>query len=156
MDVMALDVGSRKHAVAVSDARPGSCTEVANEVDALRRRFAALARKSSDCWVVMEATGVYHWQAATLAHAAGLKVAVLNPKVTSNVAKALHRRNKTRAVDVRALLQAAAAAINPTAEPPSGPSRPRGAQAAGWRCRLHRRAPRSRWRGWRSCRRRAA
>jgi transposase len=105
MDVMALDVGSRKHAVAVSDARLASCTEVANEVEALRRQFVALASKSSDCWVVMEATGVYHWQAAVLAHAAGLKVAVLNPKVTSNFAKALGQRNKTDAVDAQVLLR---------------------------------------------------
>jgi transposase len=53
----------------------------------------------------MEATGVYHWQAATLAHAAGLKVAVLNPKVTSNFAKALGQRNKTDAVDAQVLLK---------------------------------------------------
>ena len=75
MDVRALEVGSRKHAVAVSDERLGAWTEVANEVDALRKLYAALARKAPDAWVVMEATGVYHWQAAVLAHAAGLKVA---------------------------------------------------------------------------------
>jgi transposase len=103
MDVLALDVGSRKHAVAVSDARLGAWTEVTNEVDALRKLFAALARKATDTWVVMEATGVYHWQAAVLAHAAGLKVAVLNPKVTANFAKALGQRNKTDRADAKVL-----------------------------------------------------
>jgi transposase len=105
MDVMALDVGSRKHAVAVSDARLGASTEVANEIDALRKLFAALARKAPDSWVVMEATGVYYWQAATLAHAAGLKVAVVNPKVTGNFAKVLGQRNKTDRVDAQILLR---------------------------------------------------
>lgn len=103
MDVLALDVGSRKHAVAVSDERLGAWTEVANEVDALRKVFAALARNAPDAWVVMEATGVYHWQAAVLAHAAGLKVAVLNPKVTANFAKVLGQRNKTDRADAQVL-----------------------------------------------------
>src|SRR5512147_3152827 len=105
MDVVALDVGSRKHAVAVSDVRLGAWTEVANEVEALRRLFASVARKAPDGWVVMEATGVYHWQAATLAHAAGLKVAVVNPKVTANFAKVLGQRNKTDRVDAQVLLR---------------------------------------------------
>jgi transposase len=103
MDVLALDVGSRKHAVAVSAARLGGWSEVANEVDALRKMYTALARKAPDAWVVMEATGVYHWQAAVLAHAAGLKVAVLNPKVTANFAKALGQRNKTDRADAKVL-----------------------------------------------------
>lgn len=105
MDVMAMDVGSRKHALAVSDARFCTASEVANEVDALRKVFASLAGKASDAWVVMEATGVYHWQAAMLAHAAGLKVAVLNPKVTANFARALGERNKTDPVDATVLLR---------------------------------------------------
>lgn len=105
MDVIALDVGSRKHAVAVSDARLGAWTEVANEVEALRKMFASVARKAPDGWVVMEATGVYHWQAAVLAHAAGLKVAVVNPKVTANFAKVVGQRNKTDRVDAQVLLR---------------------------------------------------
>jgi transposase len=105
MNVMALDVGSRKHAVAVSDVQLGTQTEVANTVDALRKLFAALVRKAPDAWVVMEATGAYHWQAAVLAHATGLNVAVLNPKVTANFAKALSQRNKTDRVDAQVLLQ---------------------------------------------------
>ena len=105
MDVIALDVGSRKHAVAASDARLGASTEVANEVDALRKMFSAIARKAPNAWVVMEATGVYHWQAAMLGHKAGLKVAVLNPKVTANFARALGERNKTDRVDAQVLLR---------------------------------------------------
>jgi hypothetical protein len=42
MDVMALDVGSRKHAVAVSNARLGATTEVANEAEALRNYIQAV------------------------------------------------------------------------------------------------------------------
>lgn len=118
MDVMALDVGSRKHAVAVSNARLGATTEVANEAEALRKLFSALARKAPDGWVVMEATGVYHWQAATLAHAAGLKVAVVNPKVTANFAKVLGQRNKTDRVDAQVLLRYAQAASLVAWHPP--------------------------------------
>jgi transposase len=118
MDVMALDVGSRKHAVAVSNARLGATTEVANEAEALRKLFSALARKAPDGWVVMEATGVYHWKAATLAHAAGLQVAVVNPKVTANFAKALGQRNKTDRVDAQVLLRYAQAASLVAWQPP--------------------------------------
>jgi transposase len=118
MDVMALDVGSRTHAVAVSDSRLGAMAEVANEVKALRKLFAALARQAPDAWVVMEATGVYHWQAATLAHAAGLKVAVVNPKVTANFAKALGQRNKTDRVDAQVLLRYAQSASLVPWQPP--------------------------------------
>lgn len=105
MDVVALDVGSRKHAVAVSDPRLVVAADVENTPDALRRLFAAVTRKAPQAWVVMEATGVYHWTAAVIAHAAGLKVAVINPKVTSNFAKVLSQRNKTDRVDAQVLLR---------------------------------------------------
>ena len=118
MDVMALDVGSREHAVAVSDARLSSASKLANDVDSLRKAFATLVRKAPDCWVVMEATGVYHWQAAMLAHAAGLKVAVLNPKVTANFARALGERNKTDKADAQVLLRYAQAVPLVTWQPP--------------------------------------
>jgi transposase len=109
MNVLALDIGSRRHAVAVSDSRLGAWKDVANEVGALQELFAALHRKAPDAWVVMEATGVYHWQAAVLAHAEGLTVAVLNPKVTANFAKALGQRNKTDRVDAGVLAKYAQA-----------------------------------------------
>ena len=71
MTVLALDVGSRKHALAASV--EGLCPEgeVANEQAALAALFARLATEDPGAWVVMEATGVYHWDAAMLAHAAG-------------------------------------------------------------------------------------
>ncbi|HQX95169.1 MAG TPA: IS110 family transposase [Thermomonas sp.] len=104
MTVLALDVGSRKHALAASV--EGLCPEgeVANEQAALAALFARLATEDPGAWVVMEATGVYHWDAAMLAHAAGLRVAVLNPKVTANFAKALAVRSKTDPIDARTLL----------------------------------------------------
>jgi transposase len=120
MNVLALDVGSRRHAVAVSDSRLGAWKEVANEVGAMQKVFAALRRKAPDAWVVMEATGVYHWQAAMLAHAAGLTVAVLNPKVTANFAKALGQRNKTDRVDAAVLAKyAQAMSLTPWQPPPA-------------------------------------
>lgn len=118
MDVLAIDVGSRKHALAVSNPRLCGSTEVVNEVDALCKLFAGLARKAPEAWVVMEATGVYHWQAAMLAHAQGLKVAVLNPKLTANFAKVLGQRNKTDPVDAKVLLHFAQVVPLTRWEPP--------------------------------------
>jgi transposase len=104
MEILALDIGSRSHAVASTVV--GLCAKamVENEVVALRALLGRLAARDDQAWVVMEATGVYHWQAALLAHQAGLRVAVLNPKVTANFARALGRRSKTDRMDAQTLL----------------------------------------------------
>lgn len=108
MDVMALDVGSCKHAVAVSDSRLGAMAEVANEVEALRKLFSALARKAPDGWVVMEATGGYETALACALQAAGLPVAVVNPRQARDFAKSMGRLAKTDMVDARMLAELAA------------------------------------------------
>lgn len=101
---MALDIGSRTHAVAATDSWVCPDGAVANQASALSALFARLAARDAQAWVVMEATGVYHWQAALLAHQVGLRVAVLNPKVTANFARALGQRSKTDRLDAQTLL----------------------------------------------------
>jgi transposase len=51
--------------------------------------------------VAMEATGAYHQLLATLAHAAGMRVFVLNPRALKHYAEAIGQRGKTDPVDTR-------------------------------------------------------
>lgn len=49
--------------------------------------------------VVMEATGIYYLDAAMALHAAGLKVAVINPRSAHNFARTLLENSKTDRID---------------------------------------------------------
>jgi transposase len=51
--------------------------------------------------VAMEATGAYHRLLATLAHAGGMRVLVLNPRALKHYAEAIGQRGKTDPVDTR-------------------------------------------------------
>jgi transposase len=51
--------------------------------------------------VAMEATGAYHRLLAALAHAAGMRVFVLNPRALKHYAEAIGQRGKTDPVDTR-------------------------------------------------------
>ena len=51
--------------------------------------------------VAMEATGAYHQVLAAMAHAAGMRVFVLNPRALKHYAEAIGQRGKTDPVDTR-------------------------------------------------------
>jgi transposase len=51
--------------------------------------------------IAMEATGAYHRVLAVLAHAAGMRVFVLNPRALAHYAEAIGQRGKTDPVDTR-------------------------------------------------------
>ena len=102
---VALDIGSKKHRFASFDERTRASGEVTNTGADLKRFFEGIADRDRAANVVMEATGVYHWPAAMAAHAAGLQVMVINPKVSTNFAKALSLRTKTDRVDAQMLLE---------------------------------------------------
>lgn len=102
---VALDIASKKHRYACCDGEKRSAGEVANEGRALAAFFAALRERDESARVVMEATGVYHWEAALAAHSAGLQVSVINPKTSTNFARALSVRTKTDRVDADMLLE---------------------------------------------------
>ena len=60
-----------------------------------------LATISAGSVVAMEATGVYHRLLAHGAHAAGMVVLVLNPKVLKHYARAVGQRGKTDRIDAQ-------------------------------------------------------
>jgi transposase len=72
------------------------------EVDNRAESIAAwLAGLSKGAMVAMEATGIYHRLLAHLAHAAGLRVYVLNPQTLKHYAQAIDQRGKTDGCDAR-------------------------------------------------------
>lgn len=102
---VSLDIAGRKHRYALTFKGKLEEGELNNEPAALNRFFAHIAKRDPKAQVIMEATGVYHWDAAMAAHRAGLQVMVSNPKQTVNFAKVLNIRSKTDRVDARLLLQ---------------------------------------------------
>ena len=70
-----------------------------------------------DCELaLMEATGGYETQAATALAAAGLRVAVVNPRQVRHFAKALNKLAKTDRIDARVLAEFAHS-VNPQVRP---------------------------------------
>jgi transposase len=73
--------------------------------------------------IVMEATGIYHEQAAIALHDAGIKVSVANPAHVKGFAYGLGVRTKTDGVDSRVLARYGLLAKPPCWQPPSLESR---------------------------------
>lgn len=69
-----------------------------NEATAVARWLSSIAPGSV---VAMEATGIYHRVLAALAHAAHMRVFVLNPRALKHYAEAIGQRGKTDPVDTR-------------------------------------------------------
>jgi transposase len=72
--------------------------KIDNTPMALARWLSSIARGSI---VAMEATGVYHQGLAAMAHAAGMRVFVLNPRALKHYAQAIGQRGKTDPIDTR-------------------------------------------------------
>lgn len=109
-DWLAIDVAKAKLAVGLEvggGKRPYE-REVDNDAKGLARLLQWLSErgcKLEQLTVVMEATGVYHENAARLLHQAGCRIIVANPHRVRDYAKGLGLLHKTDQVDVRALLR---------------------------------------------------
>ena len=93
--IFGVDV-AKAELVAVSADRGSRSLALPNQATAIQDWLATLARGSV---VAMEATGKYHRLLAELAHAAGMRVYVLNARDVHFYAKALGARGKTDRVD---------------------------------------------------------
>lgn len=99
---------------------------VANSPAGITDLLAWVARQSilpAELHAVMEATGVYHEQAAMLLHDAGVMVSVANPALVKNFARGLGVRTKTDAVDSLALARYGALKKPPQWLPPPAEAR---------------------------------
>jgi transposase len=94
--VYGVDVSKAKCAVGSYDCE--AVMEIRNELPELARWLRGIARGSI---VAMEATGAYHKPLAALAHAAGMRVFILNPQALKHYARGIGVRAKTDPVDAR-------------------------------------------------------
>lgn len=102
--LVALDVGSRKHAFAVRMGSQDEYGELDNTPEAIARFLVARRKQCKRLRVLVEATGIYYLDLALQAVEAGAQVMVINPKAGHHFAKAMNQRNKTDALDARMLL----------------------------------------------------
>lgn len=106
--VLGLDVSKSKlDAAVLLEGRKWYVTKARNDVIGVRRLLnwacAKTGLSATDCRVVLEATGVYHEQAAQTLHDAGSEVVIANPKRVRDYAKGKGLLTKTDAVDARLL-----------------------------------------------------
>jgi Transposase len=94
--VYGVDVSKAKLVIARYDVQ--TLAEVGNGPESIAAWLAGLPRGAV---VAMEATGIYHRLLAHLAHAAGMRVYVLNPQTLKHYAQAIGRRGKTDNCDAR-------------------------------------------------------
>jgi len=87
-----------KATLVVGEYDSGSMFTLSNTPEQIARWVSSIAEGSI---VAMEATGAYHQVLATLAHAARMRVYVLNPRALKHYAEAIGQRGKTDPVDTR-------------------------------------------------------
>jgi len=95
-----IDVSSQTLEVASS--RASKSWQVSNDGPGIEQLVTQLT-ELAPALVVLEATGGYEFDAACAAQAAGLTVAVVNPRMARNFARALGALAKTDALDAKML-----------------------------------------------------
>jgi len=91
-----VDVSKAKLVIAQYDV--ATLVEVDNRAESITAWLAGLPKGAM---IAMEATGIYHRLPAYLAHAAGIRVYVLNPQTRKHYAQAIGQRGKTDNCDAR-------------------------------------------------------
>ena len=94
--VYGVDVSKRNLVIVRYDAQTPEVVQ--NLPESITRWLASVPQ---DATVAMEATGAYHQMLAHLAHAAGMRVYVLNPQTLKHYACAIGQRGKTDNCDAR-------------------------------------------------------
>lgn len=103
-----IDVASEYVDVAALGAvLPASCARISNDASGHDTLAHALVTLKPDL-VLMEATGGYETELACALQAAGLRVAVINPRMARDFAKAMQRLAKTDRIDAATLAEHAA------------------------------------------------
>lgn len=96
--VIGIDVA--KDSLSVCDAQTNEVVELPNTVQSIGKWLRTL---SPGCAIAIEATGIYHLEVATRAHARGHRVFVINGFRLSNYRKGIGGRNKDDRSDARLL-----------------------------------------------------
>lgn len=105
--MVGIDVASEHVDVAAIGAElPGALARLANDADGHSALAEGLVRLSPGL-VLMEATGGYEAALACALQAAGLRVAVINPRMARDFARAMQRLAKTDRIDAATLAELA-------------------------------------------------
>lgn len=107
-----LDVSKATLDICVSDGEAWQSSNEDSAMEALCTRFAAL----HPTLIVLEATGGYELRAAAALAAAGLSVAVVNPRQVRSYARSIGQLAKTDRIDAQILVRFAAA-VQPQPRP---------------------------------------
>jgi len=111
--IIGIDVSKDEVAVAVHPSQTTwTETTTPTGLDALVRRL----QQESPTLIVLEATGGYEWPVVAACTAAGLPVAVVNPRQVRAFARAIGRTAKTDAIDAHVLAEFGAR-VQPEARP---------------------------------------
>lgn len=102
-----IDVSAKELVVAVDNGRgPTRSLSFPNDAAGHRTLVRRLTRTGAEVRVCLEATGVYHLDAALALHEASrVEVMVANPRATRDFARAHMNRSKTDATDARSILE---------------------------------------------------
>ena len=107
MIYVGIDVSAKKLSVSFLDSKiEGDSKEFENTTSGFKNIISWIKRKKTKARVCLEATGIYHMDLAiALSNVKCIELMVVNPKASSNFAKALMTRSKTDLVDAEMLAQ---------------------------------------------------
>lgn len=100
-----IDVGAEELVLVVRQNGTDSAAQKFANAPADRARLVKKLAALKGVTICLEATGAYHFDLSIALHDAGLKLMVINPKVSHNFAKVLMKNSKTDAVDAQTLAQ---------------------------------------------------
>ena len=106
VDFVGIDVSAETLAVALDRDGKVRAVEFANDPAGHRKLCRFLSRRGRSARVCLEATGIYHLDAARALHRTpGIEVSVANPTATRDFGRALLQRSKTDRTDAVVILE---------------------------------------------------
>ena len=103
--IIGIDVSKKKLDLSIYNGDQHKALCVNNDKKSIESMLKSFINKKGDCLFVMEATGVYHLQLATILHEQGFKVGVINPLIIKRFSQMKMMRAKTDAVDARIIAE---------------------------------------------------
>ena len=103
--IIGIDVSKKKLDLSVYNGEQHKALCVKNDKISIERILKSFSHNKDNNLFVMEATGVYHLQLATILHEQGFKVEVIKPLIIKRFAQMKMMRAKTDAVDARIIAE---------------------------------------------------
>jgi transposase len=103
--IIGIDVSKKKLDLSVYDGDQHKSLCINNDKKSIEKMYKSFISKRDDSLFVMEATGVYHLQLATILYEQGFNVGVVNPLIIKRFAQMKMMRAKTDAVDAKLIAE---------------------------------------------------